>query len=209
MPTSEVILNGLSDIANNYACIAIIWHAIIYICIILLIIGFRPSIRVVSLILISPLLSVCLFALLAKNPFNMIIFLISSVFLVITGIKLSKEKIEIIRDRNFILGIILLIYGLVYPHFLLDNPLYAYIYSAPTGLIPCPTLSVVIGFSLIFNCLHSKKWITILSILGLFYGIFGVIRLKVYLDIGLILGTLALLINLFDKRQQAGDDEAQ
>jgi len=39
------------------------------------------------------------------------------------------------------------------------------------------------------------------ALFGLFYGIFGVLRLKVYLDIGLIVGSVILLVySLFIKK---------
>jgi hypothetical protein len=88
----------------------------------------------------------------------------------------------------------MIFFGLFYPHFLKNTLIIKYIYTVPIGLIPCPTLSTIIGFSLLFNGFYSKSWSITLSILGLFYGFFGVIILKVYLDIFLIIGALSLLI---------------
>jgi hypothetical protein len=70
------------------------------------------------------------------------------------------------------------------------------------GLIPCPTLSVFIGFTLLFHGFGSKKWMLSAALIGLFYGIFGVLRLKVYLDVALIAGALFLLVYAFSIRKQ-------
>jgi len=90
----------------------------------------------------------------------------------------------------------MIIFGWVYPHFLEKSSLINYLYSAPTGLIPCPTLSIVIGFALLFNRFESKAWPLILSVISLFYGLFGIFRLKVMLDAGLLFGALFLLISV-------------
>ncbi|MCU0653355.1 MAG: hypothetical protein MUD10_03795, partial [Candidatus Pacebacteria bacterium] len=52
-------------------------------------------------------------------------------------------------------------------------------------------------YSLVFNGLGSKSIMLTLIIFGLFYGVFGVLRLAVYLDIFLILGALVLLIKYY------------
>jgi hypothetical protein len=67
------------------------------------------------------------------------------------------------------------------------------LYASPVGLVPCPTLAVAIGFALVGNGLGSRVWSLTLAALGLFYGLFGVLRLTVLLDIGLVGGALALV----------------
>jgi len=91
-------------------------------------------------------------------------------------------------------GIVMIVFGLVYPHFLETRSITKYLYASPAGLIPCPTLSVVIGTLLLFNVPGSQAITIILIAAGLFYGIFGMLKLKVYLDLLLVLGTIALLV---------------
>lgn len=43
----------------------------------------------------------------------------------------------------------LVVFGWTYPHFVSTHSWIEYAYAAPLGLIPCPTLSVVIGFTLL------------------------------------------------------------
>ena len=50
-----------------------------------------------------------------------------------------------------------------------------------------------LGFALVGNGLGSRVWSLTLAALGLFYGVFGVLRLSVLLDIGLVGGALALV----------------
>ena len=61
------------------------------------------------------------------------------------------------------------------------------------GLIPCPTLSLVIGFTLLAGGFGSKAWSLVLVAAGTFYGLFGVARLGVVLDVVLAGGALCLL----------------
>jgi hypothetical protein len=82
--------------------------------------------------------------------------------------------------------------GWAYPHFLAASGRWAPLHAAPPGLVPCPTLALVIGFSLLMGGLGSASWRAILSVAGLFYGVFGAWRLGVRLDVLLALGALAL-----------------
>jgi hypothetical protein len=53
---------------------------------------------------------------------------------------------------------------------------------------------VAIGFALLGNGLGSPAWSLTLATIGLLYGLFGVLRLGVVLDIGLVGGALALAV---------------
>lgn len=88
----------------------------------------------------------------------------------------------------------MIVFGLIYPHFLNTDSLIKYLYASPLGLVPCPTLSLVIGFVLLYNGLRSNSISIAFIVIGLFYGIFGVFKLGVYLDLGLLFGTITLLI---------------
>jgi hypothetical protein len=88
----------------------------------------------------------------------------------------------------------MIVFGLLYPHFLPAGTGWAYLYRAPTGLIPCPTLSLAVGVALFCGGLGSLAWAATLAGLGLFYGLFGVLRLRVGLDIGLAAGAAVLLV---------------
>ena len=73
-------------------------------------------------------------------------------------------------------------FGWTYPHFLnVANPL-EYFYAAPTGIIPCPTLSIIIGFTLALGGLRSRSWCLVLAAVGFYYGFFGALWLGVKVD---------------------------
>jgi len=83
---------------------------------------------------------------------------------------------------------------MVYPHFIQPSSVLGYLYAAPAGLIPCPTLSILIGLALIYDCFGSRSLSILLIIFGLFYGVFGVFKLKVLIDVFLLFGAMMLLV---------------
>jgi hypothetical protein len=133
------------------------------------------------------------FAWLSGNPFNGSLFIILAILILIFGSKASTKPIRVAQLPFAIAGIAMILFGLIYPHFIETNSVFEYLYKTPVGLIPCPTLSILIGFVLLFNGFGSHSLTLTLIVFGLFYGIFGVLKLAVYLDIFLVLGTTALL----------------
>lgn len=73
----------------------------------------------------------------------------------------------------------------------------SYLYASPAGLIPCPTLSLLIGLALLFNGFGSQTLTVTFAVAGLFYGLFGFLRLSVTSDIILAIGSAILLIMKF------------
>jgi hypothetical protein len=69
-----------------------------------------------------------------------------------------------------------------------------YLYASPTGLIPCPTLSAVVGVGLVVEGLGSRGWSLILVGGGILYGLFGWLRLGVGMDAVLLVGALTLAV---------------
>jgi hypothetical protein len=205
MPSPEQILAGLAGIANDYSYLAIIWHLVILTFIVFLLTGRRPPKRYTAMFLTLPFISVGLMAILSGNPFNAIVFFALSIILILYSLKLPLEKIDIKLNFAGIMGIFMIAFGWVYPHFVEDATLLKYLYASPMGLIPCPTLSLVIGFLLLFQGFSSRRWVLILSVMGLYYGLTGMLHLKVYLDAGLVIGALVLGMLFITKKlaQQA------
>jgi hypothetical protein len=202
MPTAAEILDGLRSISNNYTMVSIYWHIVIYIAIVIILIGvWRPSNRMAGMFLSLPFFTVALLAWFNGNPFNGILFSILAIFCLIPGFRLSKERINYSSLFYRIAGVLLLLFGLWYPHFLEADSYLKYLYAAPTGLIPCPTLSIAIGIALIYNGFNSNPLKIILICFGFFYGLFGILKLGVYLDAVLLLGTIILLFQYFYKRK--------
>lgn len=194
MLKSEDIINSLQSIVNDYSTFAMMWHALIYILIAALIAKWAPSNKLFGLLTCLPLISVAIFAWMTGNPFNGTVFSIATMLLIIFGLKANGQPIDYSQLPFIIAGILMITFGLVYPHFINPDSIIKYLYASPAGLIPCPTLSVIIGFLLIYNGFGSQPITLTLIVLGLFYGIFGVLKLAVYLDLFLLFGTVTLLI---------------
>lgn len=205
MPTPEEILNGLSLAANKFMLLSIAWHIAVAFFLALLISGKRPANKAVALGSIAMLLSVAFIAMLVSNPFNGVMFLLAAILFIYITWKLPLANVIVKWDLISISGLVMIIFGFVYPHFLEEAAFYNYLYAAPLGLIPCPTLSVFIGITLLFHGFYSKKWMMSAALIGLFYGIFGVLRLKVYLDVVLIAGALLLLVSSISLKKTIKD----
>lgn len=196
MPKTENILSGLHSVANTYAGYAISWHAVIYLLLVLLLFKWTPSNRFFGIFMALPLVSVAVLAWISGNPFNGSLFALAAITVFILAI-LAPGQVALSPAPYFIAGILMVIIGMVYPHFLETNSVFPYLYASPFGLIPCPTLMVLIGFALMFNGMGSQGIFITLIILGLFYGLFGVLKLAVYLDIILLLGTMIFMARYF------------
>jgi hypothetical protein len=167
--------------------------------IIALLARWQPSYRLLGTMMLLPLLSVSAFAWITGNPFNGLLFSAAALLVMFFGLKAPDQTIVMSRLPFAVAGIVMIIFGLLYPHFIETQSPLTYLYASPTGLVPCPTLSVVIGFALLFNGFGSKALSIVLIAYGLFYGLFGLIILSVYLDIGLIIGSVTLLLQLVRK----------
>lgn len=193
MPDPKAIVDQLTLASNSGASVAIAWHVAIVVAVVALMLGWRPTNRTAGVMLAAPPASAAAVMFAFGNPFNGAILGALSLALVLLALRLGPAQ----GVRAFVAarpaGILMVSFGTFYPHFLQHGTPLAYLYAAPTGLIPCPTLSLVIGFTLLAGGLGSRPWSLVLASAGLFYGLFGVARLRVYLDIPLILGAAMLL----------------
>jgi hypothetical protein len=114
-------------------------------------------------------------------------------------------NIQLSSGWNLIAGSGMVLFGWFYPHFLETSSLVPYVYAAPTGLIPCPTLSMLTGLILMLRGLGSRTFSFVFAALGLFYGMFGVVRLGVWLDLVLLIGSLVLVWGVLKEKWGASD----
>ena len=197
MPTREEIIAGLTTIANQYSNIAIVWHIIIVIIIAALFAGWKPGNMLMIILLSSLLMSVSSFAGTGDNFFNAAIFALLVIVSIYAALKSGNGIIRGDRSWPDIAGLLLIIFGLIYPEFLHTNSPIEFAYAAPTGLIPCPTLCVLTGFALLYKGFGSVTWSMTIVASGIFYGLFGVFYLGIYLDWFLVAGSLILMLNTF------------
>ena len=189
---SESILAALTEIANDWRWLALAWHIVLAAVLVGLAAGWRPSRRLISHLLVAPLLSVSLVAWLSGNPFNGTAFGVLAATLLGAAKRFSKASVQLDSPGWVAPGVALIIFGWTYPHFLTTDSWTTYLYASPFGLLPCPTLSAVIGMTLLFRDCRSSLWSTALVVAGLLYGAMGVFRLGVALDWGLLAAAAVL-----------------
>lgn len=201
MPTPEQIYNSLFEIANTWQPIAILWHLYFAVLVVGLIKGARPTKRFAGMLLVPPLLSVSVLAWFSGNPFSAIVFTVCGAVLFCIALRLPASGVQVARWWAIGPAVLLVLFGWGYPHFLDTMSLLPYIYAAPTGLLPCPTLSIVIGFSLLLGRLGSRAWSVILGAMGIIYGLVGTLHLSLVLDWVLLIGALILVIIEFSRKR--------
>lgn len=193
MPSAEVILAAATRIANDWQALAIVWHVLLASLIVALSIGWRPANAVLGYLLIVPLGSVSLIAWLSGVPFNGFLFAVLAIVLAIAAHRFPTRRIALARSAWSAPGALLVAFGWIYPHFVATDRWTTYLYAAPFGLLPCPTLSVIIGLTLALAMYRFRAWSVAVIGAGAVYGVIGVFRLGVALDYGLLAGTALLL----------------
>lgn len=201
MPSSSEILSHLSFLSQSYIGLAILWHLAVFS--VMARKGWRPKQRHAAQLLLLPLISVSILAWLHGNPFQGLVFLILSFILGLISFQLAIRPVSLHRKWTFPVGILALVYALIYPHFLDGKSILLYLIAAPVGVVPCPTLSLVFGFSLLFNGFYSRAWQAVCAVAGLFYAAFGIVVLGVWLDLGLLLITASMLILMTERQELA------
>lgn len=202
MPTAAEIVRELTAIANRWIALAIVWHVAILALFGALASGWRPDRRTAGLMLAALTASVAVVAAFAGSLFNASIFAVITGALVFLAVRTSPPPPDQGRPRwAAIVGSMLVGFGFVYPHFL-DRSAAMYLVAAPVGVVPCPTLAVVVGFTLIARDLQTRARCWTLVTAAAFYALFGAFRLGVLLDIGLLAGAGALAV-LASRRRHA------
>ncbi|MCC7383111.1 MAG: hypothetical protein IT384_14835 [Deltaproteobacteria bacterium] len=195
MPLPGEMLAGLRQIAAEGFLLAVVWHlAILSVLAFSLFQPWRPSHRFAHVLLAMPLGSVSALAFAYGNPFNGAVFALLTAAMLVLAVRSPPAPVEAGPRWALVIGAMMIALGLFYPHFLESRGALAYLFGAPVGLLPCPTLSLVIGFVLVGGGLESRTLSALLGVSGLFYGIVGALRLGVWLDLGLLLGAAVLLI---------------
>lgn len=191
MPAPDQILAALADLANQWKTLAIVWH-VYFIALIAMLFFLHPSRRLMGILLSLPLLSVSALAWSSGNPFNGGLFALAAIAMLILAFRLSGEPVDWAPTWVAAAGAAMFVFGWVYPHFLNTPSFVPYLYAAPVGIVPCPTLSIVIGVALMLDGLESRGWSLVLAAMGIFYALFGALRLGVTIDLVMLLGALLL-----------------
>jgi hypothetical protein len=185
-----VILDGLAATAERWRDLAVVWHVLAASFLTGLVVGWRPSRRFAGLLLATPLAGVSVLTWASGNPFNGMMFAILTAVVACLAIRLSRGVSRIGQVSLLVPGTLLIAFGWVYPHFLQAPTWTTYLYAAPLGLLPCPTLSAVLGVLLVLNLLDSRALPIMIAAAGVLYGLIGAVHLGVSLDAILLAGAV-------------------
>jgi hypothetical protein len=203
MPSASDILLGLARVSKSAVHVSIAWHVALVVAVAALLLGFRPQKRLAAAALSAPLASVGILAFAFDNPFNGATFSLLAVALALLAWQARPGSITFRSDWASVLGPTLILFGAVYPHFLEGASWVTYLYAAPLGAIPCPTLSVVVGAALMAEAVELRSWRLLLGLAASFYAIFGALRLGVLIDAVLLCGALGLLVEYGKDRSRS------
>ncbi len=189
MPASTAILELTTRMAQDLTWLGLAWHVGILMVVASVLTAWRPSQRAGAWLLVGPPLSVGLAAIAYGNPFNAFTFLLLAIVLGLAAYRRDRALIAGTPRWAIALGILLIVYGFVYPHFL---PVAIALVASPIGVVPCPTLAVLAGFTLVAGGFGSRAIAAALTAWTAFYALFGIFVLHVPLDIGLLVATAGL-----------------
>ena len=211
MPTAESILAWATAVANDWRWLAVLWHVALAGSLIALVGGWRPSTRLAGYLLVVPAVSVSVVAGVSRNLVNGLTFAVLALLLLRGATRLPPTTVTRARSGSLLAGAALVAFGWTYPHFLRTDAWTTYAYASPFGLLPCPTLSLMLGVTMIVGGLHSTGWSVPLVVMGILYGWIGAFWLRVSLDVWLLAGAIALgmmvAADLIVGRVRASDDE--
>lgn len=190
------ILAALERIAVQGRPFAVGWHVVVAIAGAALLAGWRPSQRAAALWLTAPLASVAMAAVLGRSPFNAVVFAMLSLGLAVGAWRMGQRAVVAERGWPRVVAAAMIALGWCYPHFLAGEPAWSYLYAAPLGLLPCPTLSLLVGAAMLGG-VTARGWRRALAAAGLFYGAFGAFVLGVTIDTILLAGAALLLARTF------------
>jgi hypothetical protein len=192
MPSPDALLTMLGTIANDWRWLAIVWHLVFATAFFALMAGWRPHACLIGRVLVAPLLSVSLVAWMSGNLFNGTMFAVLAAALVWSTTSFGNTVVTFAPSAWVAAGGVITAFGWTYPHFVRTESWLSYVYASPFGVLPCPTLAVVIGATLMVRQRIAIGWQAALIVAGLLYGAIGVFSLGVLLDWGLLFASAVL-----------------
>jgi len=199
MPSPTEILDGLTRIANAGFPVAVLLHVVIAATLLAIALGWRPTNRMSVRLLIVPVATASGFAVVFGMTFNAVVLAVLAGFSVAMVKLFDRAPVRTGDGWAVAVGTCVLAFGIIYPHFLVGRPSHAYLWGAPTGLLPCPTLALLVGAALITRGFGSRAWSAMLGLVGIFYGAYGALSLGVGMDLVLLGGSAALLFSSLRK----------
>jgi hypothetical protein len=193
MPSPEQILAASTMIANRWLPLAVSWHAVIGI-VVVLIITRAVTRRAIAAVLAVAMASVSVMAWSVNNPFNGGVFAIMAIGQTWIVTRTPRATLQPAGTALMASGALFTAFGWFYPHFLPDRSPWIYVYAAPMGLLPCPTLAMIAGVALMSGVLETRARALLIGVAALIYGLIGVIVLGVTIDVMLIAAAIVVLV---------------
>ena len=187
----DAILAAQSVITNEWQSVATAWHVLFAVVVVLIVSRTIPRAAAASVLAVAAL-SVAALAAWSGNPFNAGVFLAAGIIMLRFAATMRAAAMAFGTRLDVVAGVLLVAFGAVYPHFLAASSWTAYLYQAPLGVIPCPTIAAIAGVTLIAGGLGSPAWSRVVGTLAAFYGVVGVLVLGVMIDVVLIAGAVML-----------------
>jgi len=194
MDNAALVLRGLGELSEQFSLISGIWHVIFFAALVLLAAGWRPTHRQAGVVLALPAFSVSILSLLTGHYINGLIFAGLFLILMILSSRFKEEQVSTGWNIFSISGALMVLLAWLYTYFFQQGGFLPYLYGSPVGVIPSPTLSIMIGFTLLFNAFKSRVWALVLGLTGLAYGLVNAFWLGISLDYGLMAGSLILIL---------------
>ena len=194
MPAPAEVLASSEAIAKEAFALAVVWHAAVAFFVFGLALGARPSRRAAAVLAALPLASVSAVAFAFGNPFNGVVCGGLAVALTIVGARLDDGRVRGGPGWAVIAGILMMAFAWSYPEFVRSRSAWAHLVGAPFGLLPCPTLSFLVGAALLGGGFGSRPWSLVAAAAGLLYGLTGIFWLHVHIDMVLVAGSLLLAV---------------
>lgn len=205
----ETMLSYLTEVSNKYLPLNLGCHLLIYVSIALYFLFMKGNhhkiaklIRNISVIIL--MVTVTFIAIQNGNPFHTITFVITIILTVIFQFVMPKKKLDsekkspnkTVKNVIMLSTAVILFIGIFYPEFT-NVSLPKFLLYAPVGIVPCPTLLTVLGFTNLTANIRDKYVLITLACMASVYGIIGVFVFHIYFDITLLVLVAITIINVF------------
>lgn len=205
MPTPTDLLAQLQQTADAFTPVALAWHLAVIAALACLDFGvWRPRAPDAVWLAGGPVVSAAMIAFASGNLFNAIVLGAIVIALGALAGQLPERTLTPAAPGWRLLGLGAVGYALAYPHFV-TIAAWSDLGLVPTGVLPCPSLALTVGFGLLGNGFGSRAWSWLAATAAALYGVFGVVRLGVWLDLGLVAAAVALAARAATLRAALGD----
>ena len=202
MPGPDAIVATLSETTRQFFVLAVGWHVFVALGLVAVVFfGLSPSRRAATALMSLPLVSVSILAWIMASPFNGAVFALLALVALVIATRCPAIPLPCPEPWARVAGSLLVCFAWVYPHFLDGYAPVAYLFAAPMGLIPCPSLALVLGLTILGGGFAGIRWTVVLAVAATFYALFGALVLGVALDWILLAGAIALVAQQFRPRR--------